>query len=225
MTRVAITTDQIERAAPPFVEVGLVPVHLPCIRVEAAGASSLEAARASASQADLILITSPRTVGLLWPRRDMPPVDVVAVGRVTAAMVADAGGRVVASGTSGLSGLVTSAGAELGGRRVVLIGAAATDPGGMARLEEVVLELEQHLVYRVVPVPPVQTQVDAVAFASPSAVRGWRLSRSLDGLVLGVIGGTTGDAVSLDRTPDVIAPVPSFPALAREMSSFLEVRV
>lgn len=225
MTRVAITTDRFERAASSFRDFGLLPVHLPCIRVETAGAARLEAARAIAAQADLILVTSPRTVGLLWPSRDMPPVDVAAVGRITAAAVRKAGGRVVASGTSGLSGLVAAARPILAGRSVVMIGAAASDPGGMARLQAEVGDLEQQLVYQVVPVPPDETQVDAVAFASPSAVRGWRLSRSLDGLVVGAIGETTGEAAASDRVPNVIASVPSFPALAMALASYMEVRV
>jgi uroporphyrinogen-III synthase len=225
VTRVAITTDDFERVAPHFLARRLDPLHLPCVRVETAADPVLAGAREAAAGADLILFTSRRAVELLWPAGGMPEVAVAAVGRVTSSAVAAAGGRVVVAGTSGLSGLVDAAGTRLQGKRVVLIHAGGADPAGMSRLREAVPEIEEHLVYRMVPSPPHPAPVDAVVFASPSAVRGWSLSRSLDGLVVGVIGETTGAAVHRYRAPDVVAAIPSFPALAGALSSFLEVRV
>lgn len=225
MTRVAITTDRFARVAPGFSAVGLDPVHLPCIRVERRDEEAIRAAREAVAGAELVVVTSARTVSLLWPEGDMPLVDVAAVGRITASAVSAAGARVVATGRSGLSGLVEAASATLKGRNVVLIHASGADPNGMARLESVVGGLDEHVVYRVTPIAPDQLPVEAVVFASPTAVQGWAMSRGFDQLVVGVIGHTTAREAARHRSPDLVASTPSFPALAHELSSYLEVRV
>jgi uroporphyrinogen-III synthase len=78
-------------------------------------------------------------------------------------------------------------------------------------------------IYRTRSLPPGPDAVEGVAFSSPSAVQGWRLSRSFDTLVIGVIGSTTRLAVAAYQPPDVVAPHPSHDALARAMASYLEV--
>jgi uroporphyrinogen-III synthase len=85
--------------------------------------------------------------------------------------------------------------------------------------------LREFDIYRTLPRPPQMDRVAAAAFASPSAVAGWTLSRSFDGLVIGVIGPTTGEALAHHRPPDVIASRPTHQALAHAMASYMEVYV
>lgn len=219
----AVTTDRFSEVAPHFARAGLEPVSTPCIHLRPATAKTLKQARAAAEVADLIFITSARTVQLLWPAGGMPSGDAAAVGKGTANAVVSAGGRVVVTGRGGLADLVDSVADGLDGRRVVIIRAADSDPTALRRLYARVPGLEDHVVYRVQPIGPERASVDAVAFASPSAVDGWLLTRSLDHLVVGVIGETTAAAVAPHRVADVVASRPSFPALATALGSFMEV--
>ncbi len=219
----AVTTDRFSKAAPHFARAGLEPVPTPCILMRPASAEILGRARRAAGVADLILITSARTVELLWPAGGMPACDVAAVGPATAEAIVSAGGRVVRTGGGGLADLVDSLAGHLDGLRVAVIRAAGSDITALHRLDALVSELEDHVVYRVEPIGPERTPVDAVAFASPSAVDGWLLTRSLDHVVVGVIGDTTAAALASHRVPDVVASRPSFPALASALSSFMEV--
>ncbi|HSK07527.1 MAG TPA: uroporphyrinogen-III synthase [Acidimicrobiia bacterium] len=225
MTRVAITTDRFDAVAPEYSDLGLEPVSVPCVDVAVAGEEVLARAREAASDADLVLITSARTVALLWPRAAMAGTGAITVGGASAAAVEAAGGRVILSGRSGLANLVDGAGDVLRGARVVFPHAAGTDPGLLARLRGLVTDLEEQVIYRAVPVAPGQTPVDAVVFASPSAVTGWRLARDFDGVVVGVIGPTTQAAVARYRLPEVVAPEPSHHSLALALTSYLEVSV
>lgn len=225
MTRVAITTDRFDSVASEYLGVGLEPLPVPCVDVVVAVEGVLTRAREAASHADLMLITSPRTVELLWPRGGMPPIGVVTVGATSAAAVEAAGGRVVVTGRSGLADLLDVVSDELGAARVVFPHAAGTDPGLVARLRSLVSDLEEQEIYRAVPVAPDSTPVDAVVFASPSAVTGWLLTRDFEEVVVGVIGATTRAAVAPHRVPEVVAPEPSHYSLARALSSYLEVSV
>lgn len=225
MTRVAITTDRFDAVAPEYSGLGLEPVAVPCVDVVAAGEEVLARAREAVSDADLVLITSARTVDLLWPQGAMGGTGAVTVGGASAAAVEAAGGRVVLTGRSGLADLVDGAGNVLRGARVVFPHAAGTDPGLVARLRGLVTDLEEQVIYRAVPVAPEQTPVDAVVFASPSAVTGWLLARDFDGVVVGVIGPTTQAAVARYRLPEVVASEPSHHSLARALTSYLEVSV
>lgn len=223
MIRVAITTDRFETAAPPFSRLGMEPVPAPCVKVERGEETALAQARKAAAAADLLLLTSVRTLDLLWPDRSMPAVPVAAVGVATAASAQARGGRVVVSGRSGLADLATRASALLAAPVVVFPHASGSDPVAMQRLRELAQGLQEFEVYRTVPVAPPPAAVEAVAFASPSAVEGWLLSRDMEGLVVGAIGPTTGEAVARLRPPDVVASPPSHVALARALASYLEV--
>jgi uroporphyrinogen-III synthase len=221
--RVAVTTDRFSKVAPYFARAGLEPISTPCIHVIPATAGALARARVAAGEADLMVVTSARTVALLWPAGGMPSCDIAVVGPGTAKAVTAAGGRVVTTGRGGIADLVDAVADSLHGRQVVVLRAAGTDPVALRRLLALAPALEDHVVYRVVPIGPEGTAVDAVAFASPSAVEGWLLTRSLNDLVVGVIGDTTAEAVASHRDPDVVASQPSFPALARALGSLLEV--
>ena len=222
MTSVAITTDRFDSVASAYAVRGLEPVPLPCLRVEPAGDEALANAREAAAEADLLLVTSPRTVSLLWPEQEMPSVEVAVVGESTAAAVARSGGRVVAAGRSGLIGLIEIVTDRLRESRVVFPHAGWSDLAASQRLRQLTGRLEEHVVYRTVPVAPAMTRVDAVSFASPSAVQGWLVTRDLRDLVVAVIGKTTGAAVARIRPPDVVATRPSHKAMALALTDYLE---
>jgi uroporphyrinogen-III synthase len=231
MTRVAITTDRFESAGRPFRRFGLEPVALPCIRIEPADATLLDQARKAAAVCDILVITSVRTVDLLWPEA-MPPSPVAAVGERTAAAVTARGGRVMVAGRAGLDDVIDRLDTLLEAAGVVFPHAGGywsnpdTSPALRTAVEALrarAASLTELEVYRTTSLPPAADAVAAVAFSSPSAVAGWHLSRSFDGLVIGVVGSTTRLAVSVHREPEVVAPRPSHDALARAMASYLEV--
>ena len=222
MTRVAITTDRFDSVSPAYALRGLEPVPLPCLRVEPAGDEALIDAREAAADADLLVVTSPRTVSLLLPELEMPEVEVAAVGECTATAVARCGGRVVAAGRSGLMGLIEIVSDRLRESRVVFPHASGSDLAASQRLRQLTSHLEEHVVYRTIPVAPDTTEVEAVSFASPSAVQGWLVTRDLRDLVVGVIGKTTGAAVARIRPPDVVATRPSHKALALALADHME---
>lgn len=225
MIRVAITTDRFEGAAPTYRRVGFEPVSLPCIRVEPADEEMLAQAREAASAANLLIISSVRTLDLLWPNGSMPAVEVAAVGEKTAAAVKARGGRVLLLGRAGLADLAKQAADRLDSSQVVFPHAVGSDPVALQALREWATNLRAFDVYRTVPVAPESAPVAAAAFASPSAVEGWLLSRDFDGLAVGVIGPTTWEAVARHRPPEVVASQPSHHALAQTLASYLEVAV
>ncbi|HEX7097859.1 MAG TPA: uroporphyrinogen-III synthase [Acidimicrobiia bacterium] len=222
MKRVAVTTDRFDLAAPWFAANGLEPVPLPCVRVDIASEEVLDEARTAAARADLLVVTSPRTVDLLWRGRGMPPVPVAAVGEATAAAVEDVGGRVRFVGSAGLAGLVSELAKEEPLGRIVFPRAANSDPVPLEQLRGEGTDVVPIDVYRTVPIAPGRDAVHAVAFASPSAVEGWLLSRPLDGLVIGAIGHTTASALTGHR-PVIVPYRPSHRALAEALAQFMEV--
>jgi uroporphyrinogen-III synthase len=223
--RVGVTSDRFDAIAPGYADAGLEPVSLRCVQIQSAPPGDIAYVRDRATRADLLMITSPRVVSLLWPDGHMPEVDTAVVGRSTASSVEQAGGRVTQVGDVGLARLVELTAGHLEGRRVMIAHAEGSDPAAMARLRDIAPDLEEHPVYRAVPVAPGADPVDAVAFASPSAVKGWGLSRSFDDLVVGAIGATTAAAIARHREADVIAERPSHLNLAQTIASFMEVNV
>lgn len=232
MTRLAITTDRFESAALPFRRNGFEVVSLPCIRIESADADVLSQARTAAASCNLLLITSARTVDLLWPDGSMPSSQVVVVGERTAAAVEARGGRLMLSGRAGFADLINRLGNKLESATVVFPhgggqwskpDTSTTLRSAIDTLRERAANLVEFEIYRTTSQPPGSGAVEAAAFASPSAVAGWHISRSFDGLVIGVIGSTTRLAVAAHRPPDVVAPKPSHDALALAMASYLEV--
>lgn len=225
MIRVGVTSERFDAIAPGYTDAGLEPVSLPCVQIQSAPPRDIAYVRERATRADLLMITSPRVVTLVWPDGRMPEVDTAVVGRSTASRVEQAGGRVTQVGNAGLARLVELTAGHLEGRCVMIAHAEGSDPAAMARLREMAPDLEEHPVYRAVPVAPGADRVEAVAFASPSAVKGWGWSRSFDGLVVGAIGATTAAAIAPHREADVIAERPSHLNLARAIASFMEVNV
>lgn len=223
MSRVAITSDRFENVAGHFAALGLIPVEAPCVRVEAAGTETLDRARDKVAGADLVILGSARTVEILWPGAAMPDVEVAAVGPATARAAEAAGARVTVIGAGGLVRLVEQAADLLRRETVAFPHGAGSDPHGMELLRSASARLYEEEVYASVPIAPPQVDVGSVVFGSPSAVEGWTSARSLEGLVVAVIGETTARAVSVHREPDVIAPRASYPALAEALASHLQV--
>lgn len=225
MIRVAVTTDRFGEVSPWYSDCGLVPVSVPTIQVAAAPVHVLEQARSAVATAEMVLVTSPRTPRLLWPEGGMPPVPAVVVGESTADEVASRGGSPVLVGSSGLAELARAMVRNGCPEQVVFPRAAGSDPASLTPLEDAGVTVVGFDVYRSVPIPPSSAPVEAVSFASPSAVEGWLLGRCLEGLVVAAIGLTTADAVAAHRSPDVVPDRPSHRAMAEALAHHLEVNV
>ena len=226
MTRVAVTTaaDRQDRVAGLMRAVGLSPVSLPCIEIRPADEPVLDAAREAAVDADAIVLTSTRTVRLLWPE-GMPATPVWAVGPATASAVERAGGRVADVGTAGAAAIVRRI-PHMPAATVAFPHAAGADDTAAALLAQRVGTLHESVVYSAVAIGPPATPVDAVAFMSPSAVTGWFETRDLDGLLVGAIGATTADALRVREVePHVVPPHPDLVTLAHGIASATSDRI
>lgn len=226
MTRVGVTTsaDRAERAANAYESRGLTPVLLPCIRVEPGAEAVIDELRVAATAADWILLTSARAIDVMWPSGSMPATPVVVVGEATASAALDAGGAVALVGRVGASDLADRMGPGTG--RIVVPHAAGADPGVLTRLADDGWDVVAGIAYRTEPVAPADDPVDAVAFASPSAVEGWCSARTVDGLVVGAIGPTTASALTeRGRPPDVVADRPAHSSLAAALAGSLHGKI
>jgi uroporphyrinogen-III synthase len=218
MARLALTStpDRLPRLSELCLEVGLEPVSLPCIESISAPNHELESARSWAAAADLIVVTSSRAVTAVWPRGGIPAVPVAAVGPSTAHAVRDAGGETKIVGSGGADVLVSLLGEEVSGATVCFPHAKNAGASTIAGLEAASASVLAMPVYEIRPIAPDADPVEAVAFASPSAVAGWSSSRRFDDVMIGAIGESTADALKeLSTTPDVVPLRPSFIDLIR----------
>lgn len=195
--RVGITTtaDRAEPLRMAAARRGLRPVLLPCITVTPARPEHLSRFRQAADRADWIVLTSSRPVALLWPQGDMPPIPVAAVGEATARAVERAGGTVKVTGTRGAVDLLHQLGTRIKGARVFYPHGQLVAADITRRLEEAGARITAAVAYRTEPIGPGPDPVEGVIFGSPSAVRGWCLTRSFDDVVVAVTGATTAAAV------------------------------
>ncbi len=224
MIRVGITTaaESAPTVGTLFAALGLHPVRLPCIRTQVAPERVIATMRQKADRADLVVLTSVTTLRLLWGER-APTAPVAAVGAATAEAVTARGGRVVIVGTS--TGRSLAGDINATGMRIVFPHAHGTDTEMLRILATKAADFEAVPVYRSVPMSPPADPVDAVAFASPSAVLGWTSSRSLVGTVVGAIGQRTADQIEhMGGTVDVMPEVPRFELLARALSARMGAR-
>jgi len=227
MGRVAITTaaDRSSLLAGQARSHGLEPVLLPCIAVTPASDAVLHHARALASRSDWLVVTSPRAVRAVWPGGGMPPSPVAAVGPATAASVEEADGIVGLVGEAGAEALVARLAERVGGASVLFPHATGADPSTVSALESAGAQVKAVAVYETRTVAPGPDPVDAAAFGSPSAVRGWLISRHLEDLVLGAIGETTARALADGgRSPQVVPPRPDFEELMAHLADHLRQR-
>ena len=214
--RVALTTtpDRADVMGPSLRRKGLAPVSLPCTEALPADADVLESARRSAATSDLLVLTSARVVEVLWPDANMPPVPVAAVGPATAAAVTGAGGLVTVVGAGGGADLVAAIADSSRGKKVAYPHGSGADPATVESLRASGVNVTAPVVYETRPIPPGDVDVDGVLFASPMAVDGWHLSRTLDDLVVGAIGHSTASALHrAGSPPHVIPEQPSFERL------------
>lgn len=227
MPRVALTTtrDRAVGLEPLCQEHGLQPVRLPCIEFVPVDQSVLDSTRRRLGGADWLVVTSSRTLSALWPDGGMPDVSVAAVGPATARAVEEAGGRPVVVGEGGADELIDLLAGRVSGASVAFPHAAGVGTATIEALESAGASVEAPAVYEIRPVPPADDPVDAVAFGSPTAVRGWLLSRDLEGLVTGAIGKTTAGALAeFSVAVDVEPPHPSFERLIAGMAEHLRDR-
>ena len=228
MKAVAVTTsaDRAAAAAIPFALLGMQPALLPCIEIEAAPLEALEAARGSAAEADLVVISSRRTIDILWPDGPLPDAEFAAVGAVSARAVRERGGRIVATGIAGSAYLAETLAPRIGGLYVVWPRAQGADPMPLLQMTSRSGRFVAPAVYSSVPVAPRLESVEVITFASPSAVTGWQLSRSLDESTIAVLGETTRRAVeSSGGSAAIVAPNPTYQWLAQAVAEHLGVAV
>lgn len=219
------TADRSEALESMAARAGLVPVVLPCIEYVTAEASVLETARRRAAFCDWLVVTSSRTVTTLWPDGAMPDVSVGAVGSATAAAVRTAGGDPVVVGEAGAADLFETMAPSISGRCVFFPHAGGTELSDVETLRAGGATVETMAVYDVEPIAPATDAVDAVAFASPTAVGGWFLSRRLEGLLVGAIGATTASALQeRGEIPDVMPDQPSLEKLIGLIAESLGTR-
>ncbi len=170
---------------------GLDPVVTPCIEIEPCRAPG----EISADDADWILVTSTRTVELLWPDV-VPAVPFIAVGARTADAVRRRKGSVAVEAAGSVAALTPHLDTVvMPSAKVLFPRASGADPSTAARLRRRGVSVDDPVVYRVHPVAPPTDPVTAVAFGSPSAVEGWLSGRSLANVLVGAIGPTTAKAV------------------------------
>jgi uroporphyrinogen-III synthase len=225
--RVALTTtaDRAQVIGPSLRRDGLEPVSLPCIEVTSAEAPVLESARRAVASCDLLVLTSTRVVEVLWPGGDMPPVPVAVVGAATAGAVTEAGGTVTFVGSDGGADLIAGIADSVNGKDLVFPHGSGADPATIERLRAAGANVTAPIVYETMPIAPGDAGVDGVVFASPTAVAGWHLSRTLDDLIVGAIGETTASALrTMGSSPHVIPETPSFHRLVDLVASELTER-
>ena len=224
--RLAVTTsaDSSPRWADSVTAAGHVPVSLPCIEVRPRAADELDFLRKATLGADLLLLTSARSVGFLWPDEAIPDVAIAAVGRATAEAARAAGGRVEFVGDAGGDSLVASLLDAVSGKRVVFPHAGGSDLSRIDRLRAAGARVVAGAVYDSIPVAPANDPVDAALFGSPSAVAGWLMARTLaEAGLVGAIGDTTAAEIArhLGHAP-VVSAVPSVESLVSALSDALK---
>ncbi len=187
---------------------------------------ALEAARARLDRFDWVVFTSVRAVAAMGEEaeppagRPSPTPRVAVVGPATARAAAEAGWAVAVEGRGpGAHGLAAQVGATfpLAGARVLFPAASGAAPTVEAEFTALGARVVRVEAYRTVVTPPpaervhadLAAGVDAVTFASPSAVEavdralGGEMAGLLAGLAVVCIGPTTGAALERRGIRDV----------------------
>ncbi len=220
--RVAITTteDRFDGVAASFLAHGLQPLALPCIRIRPASDDVLTSVKDAVTSIGDVMVSSATAVEVLWREGETVDAGFYVVGSATAEAVERRGGTVRLEGSGGLTDLVERV-VPLGLRRLVFPHADGTDLDSIEPLIASGVEVVSTVVYRTEQLRPAADEVDAVAFASPSAVEAWLSSRPLDGIVVAAIGPTTAAALVRHGVGvDVVPPRPRHGDLAAELAAF-----
>lgn len=221
---VAVTTsaESFPRWADPLMRHGMRPLCLPCIEIRPT--DRMDEGRERAGEVDWLVITSPRTVRMLWPQGGMPPVPAAVVGMGSAEAVRAAGGEPVVIGDAGGDQLIESIAERLSGQRVLVLYGARADTRRFLRLAASGAAVESVAVYDTISIPPATDPVEGAVFGSPSAVQGWTMSRSVRELgVVGAIGPVTARALRHHGVGRALIPTrPTIESLADMLSTTLE---
>jgi len=161
-----------------------------------------------------------------------------AVGGATSQALADHGIEAALVGDGGASELAELLLERLEpGTRILYPRSAKADRSFAERLRTFGIDVDDRVVYDVEPADPAPLRaamaagVEAITFASPSAVKGFaeavgeEFSVAGDGVLVASIGPTTtGACRSHLREPDVLAPEPTFGALAEAVATAVAER-
>ncbi len=228
MKLVAVTTsaDRAQTSSIPFAFLGLQPAVLPCIEIEPADEHTLDATRAASIEAHLLVVSSRRAIDVLWPDGPLPDVEFAVVGAASARTVRERGGRVAITGSGGSAQLAEKLASHAAGKHLVWPHAHGADPAPLQELASRASRFTAPVIYTSRPIAPPLDEVDVITFASPSAVAGWQLSRSLDDAPIGVIGETTRRTVEdTGGAVAIVAPLPTYQSLAQAVAEYLGVAV
>ncbi len=205
-----------------LVAVGLQPVGLPCVRIQVASDAELARARAAVEEADLLVLTSSRSLDVLWPAGGIPPAPIATLGPAAAARAEERGGRVVHAGTGDPADFTTYLGRRAAGKRVAYPHSDDADPRVAVALADAATELVAVTVYGWIPVAPPPDPVEAAVFETPLAVEGWVQARDFSQVVTAAIGPSTAAALRRHgKAPDILTRRPRFGMLAETLASAL----
>lgn len=219
--RIAVTTsrDRCAGVVEKLAAAGISGVPLPCISIEARPRSQIAEIRRAVADADLVLVTSRRAIESVWPSGGMSPVPVAAVGESTANAVRRAGGRVETVGTRGARSLIEELAECSAGATIVFPRSGLANTGPLDVLRSAGATVLDLVAYDTVAVAPHPAPVDGAIFSSPSAIEGWMLSRTFQGLdPIVAIGDTTAHHLRRHGAkPDLIPPAPNLGALVASL--------
>lgn len=221
--RVGITVpvDGFADAARPFTDLGFTVESIPCVGITPVSADELAEIRSLAVSVDRVMATSPRVVRSVWTD-DAPDTPFVSVGRATAEAVEQAGGRSILVGDAGSDRLVDLLVDSGWTGRLLFPHSDQADRRVLDRLAAARIEIFARVAYRSTAIAPTDSAVDAVAFASPSAVAGWCMKRDLENLTIAAIGPTTAEAVTdCGGVVGVMPATPGFDNIANELHRHL----
>ena len=221
--RIAVTTaaDATDRLAGLLAASGLVPVVLPCIRIEPGAPEAVDRIRSTASGADWVLATSGRALRAVWPEGMAATPPVAAVGDATAEIATALGATVGLVGRGTAVDLARALAPDISGAVVVHPVAGSADRDAEAVLAEAGAVMVVEVAYTAVPVRPGPDRVDGAVFGSRSAVSGWLSARTLDELaVVAAMGPTT--AASLEhagRSADIVPDPPRLDSIVAALAT------
>jgi uroporphyrinogen-III synthase len=200
---VTTTADRAEPFVTAFTALGIESVSLPCTRVDVADRGVQVRAAAACEDADLMMLSSPRPVEILW-KAGFPPTPAAVTGVGTAELVQERGGIIETSVVGGALELAKLIAPRLKGRQAAYPHAHGGDPRVVLTLADAARSLTAVAVYQLDPEPPGRDLVDVVLFDHPCAVEGWLLTRRLAEVKVVTVGqATAGAVVRSGRKPDL----------------------
>jgi uroporphyrinogen-III synthase len=221
--RIAVTTtaDSADRLAGLLTASGLVPVVLPCILIEPGTPDAVARLRTAAEGADWVLATSGRALRATWPDGMVAAPPVAAVGEATAEVAAGLGATVGLVGRGTAADLIEALAPQVAGSVVVHPMAGGSDRSAVVALTDAGATVVVEVAYTAIPIAPALDPVEGAVFGSPSAVTGWRHSRSLLDLeVVAAMGPTTAATLrDAGRAPDIVPDPPRLESIVAALAA------